>query len=359
MGISKRIESILINRVDLNHGIYRYCLGKKRLGCLEKFKNSRNIYYLMAPSFGNVGDEAIVEASLFFLTDMFPEYKVIVIDYLDTLQTLMEIKRILKKEDLIVLQGGGNIGTLYYDAERMREFIIEKFPRTTIISMPQSMYFSNTTNGEKKLRRCKAIYNSHTDLTLIAREKYTYENMKCEFPKCKILLNPDIVFYLSKYINRQKSLRSGVMTCLRTDKEDILGNERIRIINALAVKYNGLIISDTCVPRSIPSEIRNNEVASLLNQFMRAGIVITDRLHGMVMAALTNTPCIVMPSIDNKVIGTYEWIRNIDFIRFVDKNDANDIVEIAGEMMMKQYDEFDWDLFRTKHFINLRNRIGV
>ena len=183
MEISKRIESILINRVDLNHGCYRYYLGKKRLGCLDKFKDSQNIYYLMAPSFGNVGDEAIVEATLLFLKDMFPEYTVIVTDYLDTLQTLREIKRILKKEDMIVLQGGGNIGTLYYDAERMREFIIEKFPNTTIISMPQSMYFSNSADGNKKLNRCKVIYNSHTALILIAREKYTYENMKREFPK--------------------------------------------------------------------------------------------------------------------------------------------------------------------------------
>lgn len=358
MKISQRIESIIINRIDWQNGNFRYFLGKRKIGSLEKYKETKNIYYLMAPAFGNIGDEAIVEASIHFLKDMYPEHTVIVIDFLETLQTLKEIRRILKREDFFVLQGGGNIGTLYYYAERMREFIIKKFPDVAILSMPQSMYFADTADGKKKLNRCKKIYNAHPNLTLIAREKYTYKKMKQIFTNCKVIINPDIVFYLSKEINTSSDIvRRGIMTCLRTDKEDVLGNARYDIIRALAEKYRDLIISDTCVPRNIPEEIRRNEVNSLINQFKRVSLVITDRLHGMVLAALTDTPCLVMPSIDKKVIGTYEWIQDIDFIKFVDKNDVTHIINLVDEMMTSYYRTFEWSSFRAKYFDNLRTRI--
>lgn len=360
MPILKRIESIIINRFDQEKGAFRFFLGTKRIGSLENIIKDRNIFFLMAPTFGNVGDEAIVESTILFLNDMFPEYNVIVIDYHDTLQTLKEIRRIIKTNDFIVLQGGGNIGTLYYDAERMREFIIHLFPDTQIVSMPQSMFFANTPDGNRKLERCKRIYNAHPNLTLIARERYSFSSMKEAFPRCNVILNPDIVFYYSKEIaDNPCALRAGVMTCLRTDKEDVLGTWRNEFISKLADKYEDLIIADTCVPREIPREVRKYEVNSLIQQFKRSKLVITDRLHGMVLAALTNTPCLVMPSLDKKVIGTYEWIENIEFIKFVESQTCENVIAEADKLTCSEFSPFDWTEFRNKHFTDLRNRIGV
>lgn len=356
----KLLERFIIHYLDRNYGYYRYAIGKKNIGRLDQYSSSKNIYYLMAPAFGNVGDEAIVEATIHYLKDNFAEYSLIVIDYHETYQMLKEIQRIIEAEDIIVLQGGGNIGTLYYDAERMREFIINTFPNNKIISMPQSMFFSNNKAGYRKLKRCKRIYNSHGDLVLIAREKYTYERMKQEFPECKVLLNPDIVFYYSKVIkNKSHVNREGVMTCLRTDKEDILGEARSGLIRALFEKYPDLIIGDTCVPRNITAADREGEVLSLVNQFMKAKLVITDRLHGMVLAALTSTPCIVMPSTDKKVLGTYEWIRNLEYISFQENIDIEQVLVSADQMLCQSFDDYDWDLFRVKYFDDLRERIGV
>ena len=77
----KRIENIIINRFDIYDGRFRYLLGKRNLGVLEEQRTNKNIFFLMAPTFGNVGDEAIVESTILFLNDMFPEYNVIVIDH--------------------------------------------------------------------------------------------------------------------------------------------------------------------------------------------------------------------------------------------------------------------------------------
>lgn len=355
----KKIESVIINRFDQHSGEFRYYLGKRNIGSLGERKNNKCIFYLMAPSFGNIGDEAIVEASILYLKDYYPEYTVLVIDFLDTIQMLKEIRRFIREDDIIFLQGGGNIGTLYYEAEIMREFIIKRFPDIKIVSMPQSMYFSNTPSGKKKLDHSKKIYNSHKKLTLIARENYSYCKMKNEYQSCNVLLLPDIVFYLSKGIKQSKpSNRAGVMTCLRTDKEDVLGTKRIQLIEALFQEFEELIISDTCVPRNISNETRYYEVFSLINQFSKMKLVITDRLHGMILAALTNTPCIVMPSLDTKVLGTYEWIKDNEMIRFISEQSMEDIISIAKEMVNTEYSTFDWNQFRLHYFSDLRKRIG-
>ncbi len=358
-GLRRKLE-FLIERIDRYNGNIRYYQGKKRIGSLKHYENTKNIFYLMAPAYGNVGDEAIVEASLAFLRDMFSEYTVIDVDYLDTLQSLKEIKRIIKPNDLIVLQGGGNIGTLYYDAEIMREFIIKKFPYTTIISMPQSMYFDTTARGRNRYIKCKKIYNGHQNLTLVARENYSYNEMLNAFDKCKVLLNPDIVFYYSSRISYTKSYeRSGIMTCLRTDAEDILGEKRYELIHCLYDKFDNVIISDTCVPRGIPNVIRECEVISLINQFRKVKIVITDRLHGMVIAALTNTPCLVLPSLDKKILGTYEWIKDVEFISFMNDYSSITFIEKVSEMMGKDYNPYEWGEFREKYFKDFRQRLGV
>ena len=351
--------STLIEKMDRNSGRIRYSQGRKRIGSLEQYKDSKNIFYLMAPSFGNIGDEAIVEASVSFLRDNYPEYKLIVIDYDDTLQSLKEIRRIIKKEDKIFLQGGGNIGTLYYDAERVREFIISKFKDIKIVSMPQSMWFSQNASGNRRLKRSRKIYNSHPDLTIIAREKYSYERMKENYTNCRVLLNPDIVFYYSKMISdTDNALRKGVFTVLRSDGEDVFRSLKYELLNKIGDKFKDYVIIDTCVPRRTPDAIREKEVRSLLNLFTRAELIVTDRLHGMVLAALAGTPCLAFPSLDDKVLGTYEWIEDIDYIQFINKVDDSDyILSSIDSMLNKDFKEYDWKTFCEKHFSNLKDRI--
>ena len=55
-----------------------------------------------------------------------------------------------------------------------------------------------------------------------------------------------------------------------------------------------------------------------MEQFAHAELVITDRLHGMIFCAITGTPCIVINSKSPKVAGCYEWIKNLDYIRFAE-----------------------------------------
>ena len=55
-----------------------------------------------------------------------------------------------------------------------------------------------------------------------------------------------------------------------------------------------------------------------MQEFCDAKLVITDRLHGMIFAAISETPCIVFSNYNHKVGGTYEWIKQLPYIRYVE-----------------------------------------
>ena len=67
--------------------------------------------------------------------------------------------------------------------------------------------------------------------------------------------------------------------------------------------------------------------------------MITDRLHGMVFAAITSTPCIALSNYNQKVKGTYEWIKHLPYIRFIE--DENDIYKHIDELL--KLDPYEYD----------------
>ena len=93
-----------------------------------------------------------------------------------------------------------------------------------------------------------------------------------------------------------------------------------------------LIITDTVSPGDMPIEERRLVVEGKLSEFSTASLVITDRLHGMIFAAITETPCIVLNSLSHKIRGCYEWISNLDYIRFADSID--EVPSIIEELQL-------------------------
>ena len=58
-------------------------------------------------------------------------------------------------------------------------------------------------------------------------------------------------------------------------------------------------------------------VYNKLTEFASASLVITDRLHGLIFSAITNTPCIAFDNLSGKVHGIYHWIEDIPTIRLI------------------------------------------
>lgn len=333
-----------------------YELSFKNNSQFSKFRDKRKIFYMLIPTHGNLGDQAIAYASNKFLEDKFSNYEIIEVNCKDTYKYSKAIKNSINKDDLIFLHGGGNMGNHYIHEEEARRHIIDKFKDNKIISFTQTIYFSNDNEGKCELNKTKKVYNSHKDLTIIAREEKSYDLMKSEFSNVNIIKSPDIVFYLNNKLSLEKLKRKSIMTCLRSDKETYidLGSKQ-EFINQIKANYDDVVISDTVINESVHKDDREVTLLNLWKKFYESKVVITDRLHGMIFCAITKTPCIVTRSLDHKVIESYKWIKDLNYIRLVDGLNFDEIKSIIEELStLDQIDEFDFD---SKYFNRLRGII--
>lgn len=310
--------------------LYRYIIGYKYRKSFDEYKKRKKVFFLMTPSYGNLGDQAIEVATTKCLEKHFQEYTIIKIHLQDTGKYLRAVKRTLGKDDIIVLQGGGNFGDLYPSCERARRRIVKAIKHKYIISMPSSIHYLNTLKGRIELARSRRIYNKK-NFICISRDHFSYEFAKNKFSNCINLLSPDIVLYLQE--KRTEKNRTSVLLCVRTDKESAIGNEREHIVDLLFKKYDEAIITDTQLYRDISDVNKKNEVESILRVFRNAKIVVTDRLHGLVFSAITNTPCVVIESKDKKIEGVYEWLKNNQNIVFCPASQISTIEEIVDKLL--------------------------
>lgn len=271
------------------------------------------IILMGTPHHANIGDLAIAYAEEKIIKELFPQKKFYIMqeEKLDT--CAKKVKKYIKDDDIILLHGGGNIGDTYVTPEMGRREVISSYPNNKIIIFPQTAYFEN----EEELNISKKIYNAHNDLVIMAREKKSYEFMKKNFYNAKVCLTPDIVMSLKESSNTR---RHGVLLMFRRDKEKILGNNMTDFIVSYVEKnFESYKISDMNIGtepvNNISEKIRENILKDKFEELQNAKLVITDRLHGMIFSAITETPCVVFDSLTHKIIESYDWFKNLGYIQ--------------------------------------------
>lgn len=281
-----------------------------------KNENEKRVYFLDAPEYGNLGDQAIAYALQTFMKDNFKEYSYYEIQEDNYLKYYKWLKNNIRESDIICLMGGGNMGDLYQRYEAIRRSIIKTFKNNKIIIFPQTIDYGADSYGKREIKKSQKIYNSNNNLLLMAREEKTYNIMRELYKNCTVILTPDIVLYLDykDFVERKNS----VGLCLRNDKEKILKDEdREKIFN----KYKNHIDISTHIGDSVRINENNRReiVENKLKQFSENSLVITDRLHGMIFSYITNTPCIAFNNSNGKIKGVYKWIEGKGKVNFVEK----------------------------------------
>ena len=281
-------------------------------------KNKKFILMGM-PYHGNIGDQAIALAEEKILKENFPDIEIIEFPEKGLASSVVEKRNIINDEDIIFMHGGGNIGDTYTVPEEGRRAIIEMFPKNKIIVFPQTAYFDRI----EELEKSKRIYNSHEKLSIMSREEKSYKFMKENFNNCKVYLTPDIVMTLREPFNYE---RNDVLIMFREDKEKTLTNEiQEKIKNIIIKKYGNYILSDMHLGEDVTNiygDIREKTVNEKFKQISKSKLVITDRLHGMIFSAITETPCVVFGSYTHKIKESYKWIENLEFIELCDNIDS-------------------------------------
>ena len=289
---------------------------------LSRGKN--NAFIFLVPDYGNIGDLAIGFAQQKFLEDTLPGYDVFSIPVAETYSYLRHIKKNIKDGDVIFLVGGGSFGDLYPKADFGRVFLTQYFRKNKICFFPQTMVFRDTDYGQKRLAVTRRAFDACDDLTLVARETQSYVAMQQAFSN-DVLLSPDIVFSLLPDMQAKDTLnRRGIVLTLRADEEKFVSKEKEdALVEFVTSNYTPVHFRDTTV---VPDEFdyakKDFYIQDTLDLYRGSQLVITDRLHGMIFAFITGTPCIVLPNSNHKIKGTYDdWLSDCNYITLLDDVD--------------------------------------
>ncbi len=284
---------------------------------IKKIK-AKKIIMFNTPCHGNIGDAALTLGEKKLLSEYFPDLVFTEINCRELAYISKIPRNIANEDDIIGIHAGGYLGTLWMREEINVRKILETFKDKKIIIFPQTIFYSDDEYGKKQLSISKEIYSQCSNLNIFARERYSEKFFNENFNKNNIFCCPDMVLYLDMVKN--KCDKKDILLCLRNDKEKTQDyGEQIK-------KYLGhfnenIIYTDTFLAHDISIENRELELDKKLEEFSKAKLIVTDRLHGMVFAALAQTPCVVVLSQSYKVQGVYEWIKDLDYIQLVNNMD--------------------------------------
>lgn len=318
----------------------------------QKLIHPKTAFLVFTPAHKNLGDQAIALAE----KKMFDSCGISFFEI--TEKTLRHIEKYGKLScfngSTLFIHGGGYLGTIWFDCELLLRRFIAANPKSTILALPNTIYYENTESGQAEFENSKQIYNTHKNLTFYAREKQSFEIMKGTYNNVK--LSPDMVLSLNEC--NDESNRSGCLLCLRNDCEKTMTIEQQHTIEKEAQKLFGsnYKFTDMYAPSPVSICQRETELQKKFTEFRTAELVITDRLHGMIFCAITGTPCIVLSSKSHKINGCYEWINNLEYIRFAkNENQISEIYEsipkkvykYSNEKFTAMFDELKNDIIKT------------
>lgn len=278
----------------------------------------RRFILMQTPLHGNLGDHAIALAELNFLAEHFPDVPVVELPgFAFSRQPEAYASLLNAEKDTILITGGGFAGSLWQEEESNIQCILSELHGFRILMLPQTLYYEDESSPDA----LSSIhgYASCQTLTFCARESLTLDRLNRLLPNTRSELIPDMVLY-SQYTEASKP-RRGIGLCLRQDKESTLdADERKALAAGILHSFpsDPPVWTDTVIPPDVSPADRREAVLSKLDEFAGYRFIITDRLHGMVFAALTGTPCIVLDNCDHKVRGVYDWLKQNRYILYLD-----------------------------------------
>ena len=277
------------------------------------------IFIFGIPQHGNLGDQAIAEAEAAFIAK-YSTRTLVEIPMEESEERIAEVKSVLQPEDIIAWHGGGNFGTIWPNEEHCRQAVLAEFSDHPIIIFPQSIYFD--LKDKKSLKKSQDLYNSLPNLTLFVREQVSYDLAQQILDVHCVRLVPDIVLSYSPEISAHR--RDGAITLLRSDKEKKLRqSDQAQIIKLLRQQFDYVTESDTVIDEFFGSRDKRRDILNqVFSQIISKEVVVTDRLHGMIFAYITHTPCVVLENSNHKIRSTYEtWLKTCKAIKIIESPD--------------------------------------
>ncbi|QDG90687.1 polysaccharide pyruvyl transferase family protein [Pseudarthrobacter sp. NIBRBAC000502770] len=228
----------------------------------------------------------------------------------------------------ILIQGGGNFGDRWEYMQALRERVISDFPDRDIIQLPQGIDFQDGT----RLEQAQQVLGAHPSLTLLIRDHAGVERTRELFPTANVIFCPDMAFGYGEVSAGEAPLDAVVLR--RNDSESLESTERfemhpmeryvdldwgltgfrkaldkvMHVPGAVTKRIPALAVALYPIQRRAYMAIAENNVRQAVSILNRGRLVVTNRLHATVLAALMGKPVVAMDNANGKIsaiIGDY------------------------------------------------------
>ncbi|WKY43077.1 polysaccharide pyruvyl transferase family protein [Eubacteriaceae bacterium ES2] len=271
------------------------------------------------PIHTNLGDHLITLSERCYLNKIGYPHKIIEVPTEMFKFYRNRLKNAIPSDATVFINGGGWMGNLWPEEEKIIHNILLTFCKNKIIIFPQTIFYDNQVLFyDELIGGFKMASTKCENLTVFVRDRQSYEFAKKKFRDVTIQLIPDIALLYYNYASWKSydERNNEVGICLRGDREkyrDIQVEESV--LNTIEKIGYRLVSIDTISKRRISSCKREEAVEKKLSEFSEKKLIVTDRLHGMIFAYLTRTPCIVFDNLTKKVSGVYfEWLYECEYI---------------------------------------------
>lgn len=234
--------------------------------------------------------------------------------------------------NIVLLHGGGNFGDLYPMHQKFREKVIRENADKRIVILPQSVQFDKESEAIESAK----VFNKHPDLTICARDQFSFDYLKKYFGDCNIIMVPDMAF-CSTY-QKSKNATKDLLIMKRRDFEigdsdetELSGDNDVSdwttfepTINESLAKYYEKV--NNKLSKLFYKSLKKDSVFGLFplrteRKYIQLGIdlvsgykfVISTRLHGHILCLLLGIPSIIVDNSYGKNKRFYDtWLKDVE-----------------------------------------------
>ncbi|KAJ3079694.1 hypothetical protein HK102_003574, partial [Quaeritorhiza haematococci] len=321
----KRLSKMLSQALQQQHDTRQI----NRIKCIRKIQRTISttiksiidperdpVLFLSVPEHWNLGDSFISAGSLELFNDFSPGIVPLPCTETDCVNHFDNITRLLTHHgpnSVLLFQGGGNFGDLWRWSQSERNAFVQNFPTTRIVFGPQSVHYENKT----VLKEDVEIFGKHTSLTMLFRD---YESMQilrdAGVAEHQMRWCPDMAFMLGPRWPVSDPV-VDILFLSRQDKEKITSfGDNISHLKAFWSSSNLTFEdhdwADAFTLTNVSSEAKSAPIRDqqsfrvhIANKLLSRGrVIVTDRLHAVILATLMGKPHVFVEN-------SYGKIRNM------------------------------------------------
>lgn len=267
---------------------------------LRKLEETRStaatVWLLGVHERANMGDMALTYTAEVLLRRLYPRLEHVTISRSVATHNWQKLKLLIRPNDLIFMPGGGNMGDLWLHEEAFRRLVVKTFHGNPIVVLPQSVHFDSNS----EIAESAAVYGKHERLFLFARDEQSLAKLEPFVPQERRSLAPDLAFSYEYPVPFSPQDKEKVLVIARSDKEEgefplqqwaretTVRNLRLTDTTYSDLEYHGTSFGAKSIYRKI-------------DECHSAGVVITNRLHGVIFGLLAGRPVIAYETSYGKI----------------------------------------------------------